>query len=252
MGGAGGAAAAQSRRACSAAASAGMSGPGPGPGPGGGKLDINRAGVAELEGALSGIGRRRARGIVRKREVRRRRRRRLRAGGGAGSAREEGPRPVRSAAFGPRRRAVRPGLRGVCEDRPQPRRVGAGEEPRGPSRAGAASVAPLVGPRVAPTGTTAPPRPPGRPFPSARSGPGPPGPVSVLSLRSGPGGGEGAVTVRRDPGAGPGLSLGDEEQSRSCVCVRQSVPVWLNHLRDTARKGRAGAGCVSTALIAGR
>lgn len=46
-----------------------MSGPG-GPGPGGGKLDINRAGVAELEGALSGIGRRRARGIVRKREVR--------------------------------------------------------------------------------------------------------------------------------------------------------------------------------------
>lgn len=47
---------------------AGMSGPGPGPGPGGGKLDINRAGVAELEGALSGIGRRRARGIVRKRE----------------------------------------------------------------------------------------------------------------------------------------------------------------------------------------
>ncbi|GAB0181119.1 F-box/WD repeat-containing protein 7-like [Grus japonensis] len=44
-----------------------MSGPG-GPGPGGGKLDINRAGVAELEGALSGIGRRRARGIVRKRE----------------------------------------------------------------------------------------------------------------------------------------------------------------------------------------
>lgn len=47
----------------------GMSGPG-GPGPGGGKLDINRAGVAELEGALSGIGRRRARGIVRKREVR--------------------------------------------------------------------------------------------------------------------------------------------------------------------------------------
>ncbi|XP_071609754.1 ribosomal RNA-processing protein 8 isoform X1 [Heliangelus exortis] len=45
----------------------GMSGPG-GPGPGGGKVDINRAGVAELEGALSGIGRRRARGIVRKRE----------------------------------------------------------------------------------------------------------------------------------------------------------------------------------------
>ncbi|XP_065452841.1 F-box/WD repeat-containing protein 7-like [Chrysemys picta bellii] len=44
-----------------------MSGPG-GPGPGGGKLDINRAGVSELEGALSGIGRRRARGIVRKRE----------------------------------------------------------------------------------------------------------------------------------------------------------------------------------------
>ncbi|KAM6226049.1 LOW QUALITY PROTEIN: uncharacterized protein LJ264_015962 [Porphyrio hochstetteri] len=44
-----------------------MSGPG-GPGPGGGKVDINRAGVAELEGALSGIGRRRARGIVRKRE----------------------------------------------------------------------------------------------------------------------------------------------------------------------------------------
>ncbi|XP_051647103.1 F-box/WD repeat-containing protein 7-like [Manacus candei] len=44
-----------------------MSGPG-GPGPGGAKLDINRAGVAELEGALSGIGRRRARGIVRKRE----------------------------------------------------------------------------------------------------------------------------------------------------------------------------------------
>lgn len=46
-----------------------MSGPG-GPGPAGAKLDINRAGVAELEGALSGIGRRRARGIVRKREVR--------------------------------------------------------------------------------------------------------------------------------------------------------------------------------------
>ncbi|KAF4803921.1 F-box/WD repeat-containing protein 7 [Turdus rufiventris] len=44
-----------------------MSGPG-GPGPAGAKLDINRAGVAELEGALSGIGRRRARGIVRKRE----------------------------------------------------------------------------------------------------------------------------------------------------------------------------------------
>ncbi|KAK2517570.1 hypothetical protein Q9233_013005 [Columba guinea] len=44
-----------------------MSGPG-GPGPGAGRLDINRAGVAELEGALSGIGRRRARGIVRKRE----------------------------------------------------------------------------------------------------------------------------------------------------------------------------------------
>ncbi|XP_071286079.1 ribosomal RNA-processing protein 8 isoform X2 [Agelaius tricolor] len=39
-----------------------------GPGPAGAKLDINRAGVAELEGALSGIGRRRARGIVRKRE----------------------------------------------------------------------------------------------------------------------------------------------------------------------------------------
>ncbi|XP_051494548.1 uncharacterized protein HI_1008-like, partial [Apus apus] len=44
-----------------------MSGPG-GPGPGAGKLDINRAGVAELQAALRGIGRRRARGIVRKRE----------------------------------------------------------------------------------------------------------------------------------------------------------------------------------------
>ncbi|XP_074865407.1 F-box/WD repeat-containing protein 7-like [Carettochelys insculpta] len=44
-----------------------MSGSG-GAGPGGGKLDINRAGVSELQGALSGVGRRRARGIVRKRE----------------------------------------------------------------------------------------------------------------------------------------------------------------------------------------
>nr|XP_028581290.1 ribosomal RNA-processing protein 8 isoform X4 [Podarcis muralis] len=43
-------------------------GPGPGGGGGGGKLDINRACVAELERALVGIGRRRARGIVRKRE----------------------------------------------------------------------------------------------------------------------------------------------------------------------------------------
>lgn len=66
----GGAAAARCCRACAAAApGTGMSGPG-GPGPAGAKLDINRAGVAELEGALSGIGRRRARGIVRKREVR--------------------------------------------------------------------------------------------------------------------------------------------------------------------------------------
>lgn len=66
----GGAAPARSCRACAAAApGTGMSGPG-GPGPAGAKLDINRAGVAELEGALSGIGRRRARGIVRKREVR--------------------------------------------------------------------------------------------------------------------------------------------------------------------------------------
>ncbi|XP_054254721.1 F-box/WD repeat-containing protein 7-like [Indicator indicator] len=46
---------------------AGMAAPG-GPGPGARPLDINRAGVAELQGALSGIGRRRARGIVRKRE----------------------------------------------------------------------------------------------------------------------------------------------------------------------------------------
>lgn len=66
----GGPAPARCCRACAAAApGTGMSGPG-GPGPAGAKLDINRAGVAELEGALSGIGRRRARGIVRKREVR--------------------------------------------------------------------------------------------------------------------------------------------------------------------------------------
>ncbi|XP_042316177.1 F-box/WD repeat-containing protein 7-like [Sceloporus undulatus] len=48
---------------------AAMSGSSLGPGPGeGGKLDLNRAGAAELERALVGIGRRRARGIVRKRE----------------------------------------------------------------------------------------------------------------------------------------------------------------------------------------
>ncbi|XP_039203929.1 F-box/WD repeat-containing protein 7-like [Crotalus tigris] len=39
-----------------------------GSGPGGGRIDVNRAGAAELERALVGIGRRRARGIVRKRE----------------------------------------------------------------------------------------------------------------------------------------------------------------------------------------
>ncbi|XP_058040718.1 F-box/WD repeat-containing protein 7-like isoform X1 [Ahaetulla prasina] len=37
-------------------------------GSGGGRIDVNRAGAAELERALVGIGRRRARGIVRKRE----------------------------------------------------------------------------------------------------------------------------------------------------------------------------------------
>uniref|UniRef100_A0A6I8NZ51 F-box/WD repeat-containing protein 7 n=1 Tax=Ornithorhynchus anatinus TaxID=9258 RepID=A0A6I8NZ51_ORNAN len=36
--------------------------------PGGGKVDVNRAGVPELEAALRGVGRRRARAIVRKRE----------------------------------------------------------------------------------------------------------------------------------------------------------------------------------------
>ncbi|XP_070799203.1 F-box/WD repeat-containing protein 7-like isoform X2 [Pituophis catenifer annectens] len=39
-----------------------------GSGSGGGRIDVNRAGAAELERALVGIGRRRARGIVRKRE----------------------------------------------------------------------------------------------------------------------------------------------------------------------------------------
>uniref|UniRef100_A0ACB8FFE7 F-box/WD repeat-containing protein 7 n=1 Tax=Sphaerodactylus townsendi TaxID=933632 RepID=A0ACB8FFE7_9SAUR len=39
-----------------------------GSGPGGARLDINRAGAAELERGLVGVGRRRARGIVRKRE----------------------------------------------------------------------------------------------------------------------------------------------------------------------------------------
>lgn len=38
-------------------------------GSGSGRIDVNRAGAAELERALVGIGRRRARGIVRKREV---------------------------------------------------------------------------------------------------------------------------------------------------------------------------------------
>uniref|UniRef100_A0ABM5FVG5 F-box/WD repeat-containing protein 7-like n=1 Tax=Pogona vitticeps TaxID=103695 RepID=A0ABM5FVG5_9SAUR len=48
-------------RMMSAAAAGGAPGPD-------GKLDLNRAGAAELERALVGIGRRRARGIVRKRE----------------------------------------------------------------------------------------------------------------------------------------------------------------------------------------
>lgn len=110
MGGAGGVAPAQCGRACSAAGSAAMSGPGPGPGPGGGKLDINRAGVAELEGALSGIGRRRARGIVRKREVR------LRAGA-AGKEGSDGTGPPPSAS-GRAEEPQGPGRASRCPPRP--------------------------------------------------------------------------------------------------------------------------------------
>lgn len=55
-----------------------------GSGSGGGRVDVNRAGAAELERALVGIGRRRARGIVRKREVSDRRA--ARGGGGSSGA----------------------------------------------------------------------------------------------------------------------------------------------------------------------
>lgn len=153
----------------------GMSGPG-GPGPGGGKLDINRAGVAELEGALSGIGRRRARGIVRKREVR--------VGGG-------GPAPLLSGrAWAGGRRGPGPGGReGAAAE------AGGDSARRGAGRLGRAAAA---GKRVRRCRTKPPPPPRGRP---GLRGPAPGQPTAPLARRSW---GAGSAGFLRCPQPRPG------------------------------------------------